>query len=114
NEIDHNGTIPSSTDNHGVGLGRSTDRIWILDNHIHHNSGDAIQFCHSCMSNGPGPGAVYISGNTFHDDEENALDFKEFVGPVVVTRNEMYGYQPSGDSNGDALRVNDEGQQGDI
>lgn len=116
NEVDHNGVIPSNADRHGISLGGDTDRVWILDNHIHENSGDAIQFCHNCINQGNGPGAVYISNNKMHHDEENALDFKEFKGPLVVTNNEMWGYQPSasGSSNGDAFRINDEGQQGEL
>ena len=114
NEIDHNGIIPSTRDNHGITLGSNTDRAWILDNYIHENSGDSIQFCHGCIGDGNGPLAVYISGNRMHDDEENALDFKEFRGPLIVTNNEMWGYERSADSNGDAFRINDEGNQGEL
>lgn len=115
NEIDHNGPIPSKKDSHGVSMGRNTNRVWILDNDIHTNSGDAIQFCHNCINNGNGPGAVYISGNILHDDEENAIDLKEYNGPVIITSNEIYGYKPGQFSgHGEAIRLNDEGRQGEV
>jgi hypothetical protein len=108
-EIARNGVIPSGADNHGIALhAEGVLDVWIVDNHIHHNSGDGIQFCHGCDG---GPGRVYIGRNHFHHDEENAIDLKAFVGPVIISENQMHDYQPSGDSNGDALRVNDEGEQ---
>lgn len=117
NEISGNGVIPSSRDHHGIGVRANADNIWILDNHIHHNSGDAIQFCNSCVGgDNNGPVRVYIGRNVMHHDEENALDFKEFQGPVIVSENTIYGYRDLGvsGSNGDAIRINDEGSQGEI
>lgn len=114
NEINNNGIIPSVKDRHGVYSGSNTHHVWILDNHIHHNSGDAIQFCHTCVGKGNGPASVYIGRNDMHDDEENAIDVKEFIGPVIVSENNIRNYLPTAESNGDAIRVNDEGSQGDI
>ncbi len=114
NEINNHGFIPSTSDRHGVYSGGGTHHVWILDNHIHHNSGDAIQFCHGCVGRGNGPAYVYIGRNNMHDDEENAIDVKEFIGPVIVSENIIKNYLPSSGSNGDAIRVNDEGDQGDI
>jgi len=114
NEINNNGRIPSAKDRHGVYSGGNTDNVWIVDNHIHHNSGDAIQFCHGCVGRGNGPANVYIGRNYMHDDEENAIDMKEFIGPVIISQNTISGYLPSVESNGDAIRVNDEGNQGDV
>lgn len=115
NEVHSNGAIPSKTDRHGIRLDGDTSDVWILDNHVHRNSGDGIQFCHGCIGNGNGPANVYISGNEFHEDEENAIDLKEFRGPVVVTCNRMYGYRDLGFSgHGEAFRVNDEGAQGEL
>lgn len=116
NVIRDNGTIPSSADHHGINVGGNTTRLWILSNSIYQNSGDAVQFCHSCVGGTHnGPAFVYIAGNEMHDDEENAIDLKEFLGPVVAVCNEMYGYESGQFSgNGEAVRINDEGQQGDI
>jgi hypothetical protein len=114
-EIAYNGVIPSSSDDHGFQTLGGTRNVWVLNNHIHHNSGDAIQFCHTCIGRGNGPASVYIGRNRLHHDEENAIDIKESIGPVVISENEMYGYEPGQASgNGDAVRINDEGDQGEI
>ncbi|MBT8079153.1 MAG: hypothetical protein KJO31_11305 [Gammaproteobacteria bacterium] len=116
NVIRDNGIIPSSTDHHGMNVRGSTSGLWIMSNSIYQNSGDAIQFCHGCIGGvHDGPEFVYIAGNVMHDDEENAIDLKEFLGPVVAVCNEMYGYERGEFSgNGEAVRVNDEGQQGQV
>lgn len=116
-EVARNGVIPSSADHHGINVaGRGIRDVWILDNHIHENSGDGIQFCHGCIGgSNDGPANVYIGRNVIHHDEENGLDIKETLGPVVVSQNIIYGYKPGVFSgNGDAIRVNDEGAQGEI
>lgn len=116
NTIHDNGEIPSSADHHGMNVPGNTDGLWILSNLMFENSGDSIQFCHNCVGGAhDGPENVYIAGNVLHDDEENAIDLKEFVGPVVVVCNEMYGYEVGQFSgNGEAVRINDEGQQGQV
>ena len=114
-EIAYNGVIPSDSDDHGIQTFSGTRNVWIVDNHIHNNSGDGIQFCHGCIGGGNGPSNVYIGRNRIHDDEENAIDIKESLGPVIVSENELYGYAPGTFSgNGDAIRLNDEGTQGQI
>jgi hypothetical protein len=116
-EIARNGRIPSAADHHGINMwGAGISNVWIVDNHIHHNSGDAVQFCHRCNFKGPpndGPAHVYIGRNDMHHDEENAIDLKEFMGPVVVSQNRLWGYRAITSGRGEAIRVNDEGQQGE-
>ena len=116
NVIRDNGVIPSSRDHHGINVPGSANGLWILENAIYQNSGDAIQFCHECIGGEhDGPAFVYIAGNVMHDDEENAIDLKEFLGPVVAVCNEMYGYERGEFSGGgEAVRINDEGQQGQV
>jgi hypothetical protein len=101
-------------DVHGITLAGEISNVWILDNHIHGNSGDSIQFCHACIRTGQAPSQVYIGRNRLHDDGENALDVKAFHGAIVVSENEMYGYRDTATGNGEAIRVNDEGTQGEI
>jgi hypothetical protein len=117
-EIARNGPIPSAIDRHGINLGGEVSNVWIVDNHIHHNSGDGIQFCHGCNTAGPpnnGPANVYIGRNDIHHDEENAVNPKEFIGPVVVSQNRMWGYRALAYSGaGEAIRVDDEGLQGEL
>lgn len=105
----------SGTDRHGVFAGPVARDLWIVDNHIHNNSGDSIQFCHSCVGGVlDGPANVYIGRNRMHDDIENCIDLKEFIGPVIISENECYNYASSAQSNGDAIRINDEGAQGEV
>lgn len=115
NEIYNHGVIPSAKDRHGVYSGPGTSHVWIVDNHIHHNSGDAIQFCHGCVGGGNGPANVYIGRNRMHNDEENAIDLKEFRGPVIISENIIYDYETGPFSgHGEAIRINDEGDQGSV
>jgi len=114
-EISYNGVWGDGpADDVAIQLYAGVDHVWILNNNIHHNSGDSIMFCHTCVGGGSGPAYVYISGNTLHDEEENAIDLKEFIGPVIISENEIYNFVPSVESNGDAIRINDEGTQGDV
>jgi len=115
NEINNHGVIPSAKDRHGVYSGGNTSDVWIVDNHIHHNSGDAVQFCHGCVGSGNGPANVYIGRNHMHHDEENAIDLKEFRGPVIISENSIHSYVTGPFSgSGEAVRINDEGAQGEI
>jgi len=115
NEIARIGIIPDRRDVHGLWTGCGTERVWVLDNHIHHNGGDAIQFGHGCWHSPPGPASVYIGHNHLHADEENGIDIKETVGPVVISQNTIHGYRPGRFSGiGEAIRINDEGAQGEI
>ncbi|MGH8165888.1 MAG: right-handed parallel beta-helix repeat-containing protein [Woeseiaceae bacterium] len=82
-EIHHN----QGDDRHGVHVPSGANSIWILRNHIHHNGGDGFQACHGCSSNPPRN--VYLGGNLFHSDRENAIDFK-YIQNVVVSGNTIH------------------------
>ena len=116
NEVSRMGPFGTSStlDVHGVWTGCETKRVWIVDNHIHHNNGDAIQFGHGCWSTANGASQVYIGRNLLHDDRENAVDIKQTSGTVIISQNEMFGYQATATSSGEALRINDEGEQQDV
>jgi hypothetical protein len=90
NEIHHAGQLAEPDDRHGVTLQPGSRYVWIVDNHIHHNSGDAIQFCHRCEADPPQ--FVYVGRNVLHDDVENAVDLKACTG-VIVSQNEAFGYR---------------------
>ena len=87
-DIHHN--QPTGRDAHGIQVASGADGVWILGNTGHHNSGDALQGCHGCTANPPRN--VYIGGNTFYADRENAVDFK-WIENVVVEGNVFYGYE---------------------
>lgn len=115
NDIWGNGSIHDRKDRHGFNIGGGANNIWILNNRIHENGGDSIQFCHYCVreSNG-GPGAIYIANNVMFGDKENAIDLKEFTGPVIISGNDMSGYFRVTSGQGEAIRINDEGNQGEV
>lgn len=81
----------TSRDRHGIAVTRHTNNIWVLNNNVHHSQADAIQV------NGwvnETTHHIYIGGNVFHDDGENAIDIKE-ASDVIVSQNIMYGYEHS-------------------
>ncbi len=84
-------------DTMGIGVAPRSNRVWIVDNHIHHNAGDAVGTGHDAnytTSN------YYIGRNIMNDCDENAVDLKE-VENFVVSQNTMYDfYGASLGSNG--------------
>jgi len=110
NHIHHNTRIRDGDPNdvvdcHGVSPGEGTEYMWIIDNEIDHNSGDAFQGLH--LASSP-PSHVYIGRNTLHEDRENAVDLKT-IDDVIVSQNIMYGYTSSSTSSGDAIVVGSNG-----
>lgn len=85
NHIHHN----QGDDRHGIFVSSGSENVWLLENLIHHNGGDGIQFCHGCDANPPEN--IYIGGNTIFSDRENGLDFK-YAKNVVVSQNRIFGY----------------------
>jgi hypothetical protein len=79
---------------HGVTNGHGTLRFWIIGNEVHHNAEDSFQCGHTT---GPNPPAtyseyIYIGGNTFYSDRENAVDLK-WVKNVVISQNVCTSYE---------------------
>jgi hypothetical protein len=103
NHIHHGGdcNYPEENDNHGIVVGDYCQYIWALNNHVHHMGGDSIQLSHGANYT---TDHVYIGGNTFHDDREDAVDIKQ-ANHVIVSQNEMYSYKPATSSGGGACVV---------
>jgi parallel beta helix pectate lyase-like protein len=79
---------------HGITNGHGTLRFWIIGNEVHHNAEDSFQCGHT---NGAGPPPtyseyIYIGGNTFYSDRENAVDLK-WVKNVVISQNVCTSYE---------------------
>ena len=86
----------------GIGLGYNCNRVWVVDNHIHHLPGDCVGGGHSAEHTVTN---FYIGRNILHDTSENAIDLKEADG-VFVSENLMYNFAGgSGGSRGVALVV---------
>ncbi len=99
------GSPASPGDCHGVNIGSGTQNVWVLENNIHDNSGDAFQAAHQAS---PAPHHVYVGANELHDDRENGVDLKT-IHDVVVSQNVIYGYQASATSIGDAIVIGSNG-----
>jgi hypothetical protein len=92
NHIHDNGDFGTGgeIDVHGIGARDSWD-LWIVDNHIHHNRGDGMQFGHQA---GNTLGRIYVGRNDIHDNGENSVDIKE-ASNVIVSENTLHG-EPEG------------------
>lgn len=78
----------TKTDRHGIAVTRHTHHVWVLNNRVYRSQADAVQV------NGwenETTHHVYIGGNVFHEDGENAVDIKE-ASHVIVSENVMYKY----------------------
>jgi hypothetical protein len=91
----------SEPDNIGIGILERTNRIWIVDNEIHHLGGDCIGSGHDANYTATN---YYIGRNILHDTSENAIDLKE-VDTVIISENVMYNFAggSSGQYDGVAL-----------
>ncbi len=97
-------------------IDNATQNVWIVDNHIYENGEDGVHILdrESLPEGTPKADRVFIGRNIFHHDIENAIDAKGSTN-IIISQNEMYGYDvvvPA--SNGDAIRINDEGAQDNI
>lgn len=108
NEIHHNGDVDSASeeDVHGVKASTGAARLWIVDNDIHHNGGDAVQIG-SARADEPWAEQVYVARNRLHDDRENGVDVKQ-ARDVLVSENEIHSYRPTSSSSGEAVVVHDD------
>ena len=105
NNYIHDNWRGATIDCHGVNISAGAQRIWVLENTFHGNSGDAFQAAHYAS---PAPRYVYVGKNVMHNDKENGVDLKT-VHDIVVSQNTIYGYQSSPTSSGDAVVVGSNG-----
>jgi hypothetical protein len=106
NHIHGNGDVASAreVDIHGIKFATGTERLWIVDNHLHHNGGDAVQIGGATTE--PWAQHVYIARNHLHEDRENAVDVKQ-ARDVVISQNRAWGYRAVSSSDGTAIVVHD-------
>jgi hypothetical protein len=118
NLIHDNGPYPATEETgiFGIMIDDATKNCWILDNKIYNNGDDGIQIIDRYWIDYIGPNAdrIYIGRNEMHHDGENAIDIKGATN-IIVSQNKIYGYARIMTSSwGDAIRVNDEGDQDNI
>ncbi len=112
NHIHHNvydTALTTEHDIHGVQVPQGALRVWIVDNHIEHSGGDAVQV--NSTSTGTLARFIYIGRNLMHEDTENAVDIKQSED-VIISQNTVYGYTPTNfttsGSDGTAIVINDD------
>jgi hypothetical protein len=110
NEIHNNGdsASPVEIDIHGIKPDSGSSYIWYVDNHVHHNGGDAIQIG-DAASKEPWVHHVFVGRNTMHEDREEAVDIKR-ARDVIVSENVAYGYVRSSTSRGGVAVAHDKGE----
>jgi len=98
------------TDFHGIGpnlWGRdptsTLNRVWILDNHCYHISGNCAQvnagnwdYSHDYLTH------VYIGRNVSHDGRQGAFGIKQ-SSHVIISQNTMYSADMVGAQSGDGV-----------
>ncbi len=111
NRIHNNGEADAIEENDVMGVKvsegelQATERVWVVDNHIHHNGGDSV-----LVEGNIGrpyeliPKYVYIGRNLMHEDRENAVDIKSSEH-VIVSQNIIYGYKPTVGSGSDGTAI---------
>jgi hypothetical protein len=96
NHIHHNGNYLSPIDNkvHGIKLAAQADHVWILNNEIDHNGGQAIQIGDDNITDDTTwPHHIYIGFNDMHEDMEMAVAMKQ-ARDVVISQNYIHDYLP--------------------
>lgn len=100
-------TSGSENDYHGILPGAYAHYVWVLNNHVYHMGGDSIQVGQANYTVDQRPNYVYVGGNTFHNDRENAVDIKS-ASDVIISQNTMYGYVASSTSSGEIVVIHDD------
>jgi hypothetical protein len=98
-------------DYHGILPGQYSRYLWILNNHIHDNSGDSLQIGSNNFAGEQMPRYIYVGNNECHGDLENAIDVKN-AKDVIISSNLFYDYHLSPASDGTAVVIHQ--QNGDI
>ena len=112
NKIGPNGEEPPTFESGIMGLGINTVtlRCWVLENYFYHNAEDNIHILAAGGHGGPAQ-FIYIGGNTFDGDGENAVDIKQSYD-VIVSSNEMRNFYlthwPHSGAAGEAIVFNDD------
>jgi hypothetical protein len=102
NHIHHNGDVNADYDQdvHGLAVGKLTNNIWILDNEMHHNSGDGVQINSPNGQDGGGNSHhIYVGRNTAHHNKQTGFWCKQ-ASDVIFSQNISYAHRPSNSSGG--------------
>jgi hypothetical protein len=112
NVVYDNGDVElySNEDVHAVFCGSNARKVWIVDNYMYDNLGDAVQIC-SSGTNVPVADYfaryIYIGRNVMRGRGENAIDLKS-CRDVISSENCAYNFAATPGSDGAAMVVNDD------
>ena len=94
----------AENDYHGIAPGKNVDRVWVLENTVYNMGGDSIQVGVANTADSNRVSHIYIGGNNFSNDRENAVDIKE-ADNVVISSNVMHGYRSTSSSAGGVVAI---------
>ncbi len=107
NKIYYNGNWRDDHENgiQSIIIQSGTNRVWVVDNELHHNGEDGVQVYHGGGRANPAS-HVYIGRNVIHHNGENAIDIKQ-ASDVIISQNEVYGFYPTDypDSGSDGAAI---------
>jgi hypothetical protein len=97
----------AENDYHGILPASYAHYVWVINNHVYNMGGDSIQVGQANYTVAERPKYVYIGGNYFHDDRENAVDIKS-AEHVIVSSNVMHTYRSVSSSSGEVVAIHDD------
>ncbi len=116
NLVHNMGDVDGSGDQdaQGIIIASDTTDVWIVDNIMHHNSGDGIQINagnNADSATRDSLNHIYVGRNTAYSNKQTGFWVKN-AADVIFSENEAYDHHPSDSSNGagigyqyDPLRV---------
>lgn len=84
-EVDPSLGVAPENDYHGILVRSNADRVWVLNNTIHHLGGDSIQVGVASIIDTSRTSHTFIGDNDFYDNLENGVDVKEADFTLVTT-----------------------------
>jgi len=101
-QFDPSGGEFIENDRHGVGIGSYSENVWIVDNDIRGQTGDAVGNGHAAAYTTK---RFFIGRNQLHDTGENGVDLKE-VQDFVISQNKIFNFTGlSSGSDGTAVVI---------
>ena len=97
-------------DYHGITIGWKSlvSNVWVVDNEVYHNEGDAVQI--EAGPNLPRLNVhhVYVGRNILHHNKQMGVAIKN-ADDVVVSENDVFGHRASSSSTGAGLGFSNDG-----
>jgi len=86
-------------DVHAITINRKISSVWVVDNHMYHNSGDGLQInsTPTTLSH-----YIYVGRNVAHHNKQSGF-WTKYAEHVIFSENVAYGFKESSSSLGQAL-----------